>query len=87
MIQASILPDVGEVGEDLRGHSELFSFHLTSLTAPDVSCPCATIRNPLSDPGRYDTIEANDFLFMEFIDAPDGTPGIVNLQRPFSIVF
>ena len=40
VIQASILPDVGEVGEDLRGHSEVFSFHLTSLTAPDVSCPC-----------------------------------------------
>ncbi|TSA79961.1 DUF3883 domain-containing protein [Deinococcus detaillensis] len=40
----------------------------------------ATIRNPLSDPDRYDVIEANDFLVMEFFDAPDGTPGIVNLQ-------
>jgi len=40
----------------------------------------ATIRNPLSDPGRYDVIEANDFLVMEFQDAPDGMPGIVNLQ-------
>ena len=44
VIQASILPGVGEVGEDLRGHSESFSFHLTSLIAPDVSCPCLTAK-------------------------------------------
>ena len=40
----------------------------------------ATIRNPLGDPDRYDVIEANDFLIMEFLDAPDGTPGMINLQ-------
>jgi len=40
----------------------------------------ATIRNPSSDQKRYNEIEENDFLFMEFLDAPDGTPGVVNLQ-------
>ena len=39
VIQASILPDFGEICKDLRGQSELFRFHLTSLTTPDASCP------------------------------------------------